>query len=204
MNQHFFKSGVFFSLKSLEKLTQGICPVFGNVHIFQKRFQISSSLKKGMERHGVMPPALLMAGGPAAAGGAGQCLQQDWGGWLHSQGHCWGLQHHPCFADSEAAYLQRCHPCPGRRPALKAEGEVSVTRGVCQYSDTLHIQTPQNWGSGAALPQLRAAGAGCSQRHHRPEELSKHLVSPAPTSLSTLHQILFLGRPKNTNREMLQ
>lgn len=138
-------------MKSLQKLTQVICPVFGNVHIFQKRFQISSSLKKGMERHGVVAPELLMAGGPAAEGGPGRCQQQDWGGWLHSQGGCWGLQHHLCFAGSGAAYLQRCHPYPGHRPALKAEGERwSVTGGVCQHSDVQHIQPPKNRGSGGS------------------------------------------------------
>lgn len=135
MNQYFFSLG-FFSVKSLEKLTQVICSVFGNVHIFQSRFQISSSLKKGMEKHGVMPPALLMAGGPAAAGGPGRWQQHNWGGWPHSQDRCWGLQHRLCFADSEAAYLQRCHPYPGRMPALKAEGERwSVRGGVCQHTD---------------------------------------------------------------------
>lgn len=138
-------------MKSLEKLTQAICSGFGSVHIFQKRFQISSSLKKGMERHRVVPPLLLRAGGPAAEGGPGRWQQQDWGVWLHSQGGCWGLQHHLCFADSEAAYLQRCHPYPGHRPALKAEGERwSVTGGVCQHSDSQLNQPPQNWVSGGS------------------------------------------------------
>lgn len=56
---------------SFIKPTQVLCPVSGNVHIFQETFQMSSSLKKGMERHRAMPPAQLMAGGPAAAAGPG-------------------------------------------------------------------------------------------------------------------------------------
>lgn len=157
-----------------------------------------------MERHRVMPLALLMAGGPAAVGGPGRCQQQDWAGWLHSQGRCWGLQHHLCSADSGAAYLQRCRPYPGRRPALKAQGERwSVTGGVCQHSDTQHIQpTPKTGALGAA--HATAGGSWVWVQSKAPQDVMgqkslANILSVLHPPLRALHRTLCLERPKYHN-----
>jgi len=163
-----------------------------------------------------MPLALLTASGPAAAAGPRRRQWQGWGGGLRSRGRCWGPWRCLCFADSEAACLQRHHPYPGRTPALEAEGERwSITGSACWHPNARHIQPPPS----TAVPRAARARSwgqlhpsvvqGIMVGTDGPEELSKRLASPAPSPSprappSTLHQTLCLERPKNHNSKVLR
>lgn len=100
------------------------------------------------ERHRVPLLAPLRASSPAAAG-PGQQQQRGQGAGLHCRGHCWEPRHRLCFADSVAACWQRCHRCPGRMPALKAEGEQWLA-GTCASTLAQGASSPTSTGESKA------------------------------------------------------
>lgn len=153
---------------------------------------MSSSLKRGMERHRAMPPAPLTAGGPRAAAGPGRQQRQGQGGGLCSRGRCWGPQHRLCFADSEAACLQRCRLYPGHTPALKAEGERwLIAGGARRHPNARHIQPPPALGSpGQPVPvagdswvQVRSKASWQGWMVQKSSANILSVLHPAPVSL---------------------